>query len=175
MFDKIKSGKGQGGFTLVELMIVVNIVGILSVISIQNGLTYIQRAREKVTKENLRILRDAMAMYSVDTNHFPEKIAAGDYAVGPTGADRGGSSEIIAPASNYLRKIPTNLIPGEDDNFPANWVTMLEDTDETFVTDLYLQRWDGWVYIYKLDHEEVGEVLVIRSGNDVSGVSFSEW
>ena len=174
MFGKIKTGKGQGGFTLVELMIVVNIIGILSAISAQNALTYIQKTREKVAKESLRVLRDAMSMYSVDTNHFPAKIVAGDYYNTVT-LERGGSGEIIAPATNYLRRIPINPIPGENDVMSASWVTMIEDTDRAFISALYLSNWDGWFYIYKLDGEEVGQVLVVRSGKDTAGESFSMW
>ena len=172
MFEKIKTGKGQGGFTLVELMIVVNIIGILSAISAQNALTSIRRAREKVTKESLRVLKDAMAMYSVDTNHFPAKIVAGDYL---TAGDRGGSGEIIAPATNYLRRIPINQIPGEDDIYSANWVTMIEDADQATIDALYTQSWDGWFYIYKFNGVEAGQVLVVRKGTDIEGIPYSEW
>lgn len=56
----------QRGFTLVELMFVVAIIGVLSVVMIPQMSNAIRRAHESTTKGNLATMREALTMYSVD-------------------------------------------------------------------------------------------------------------
>ena len=47
------------GFSLVEIMIVVSILGILAAIVLPEFQNYQQQAKESAAKDNLRILREA--------------------------------------------------------------------------------------------------------------------
>jgi len=164
----------QSGFTLIELMVVVNILGILSVIAMHAGLTYMERARERITKESLRVLRQAITMYNLDTGHYPPHLVIGDYAdQSPDG--RGGGNTLHPDGYKYIKRLPSNQMPGEDDNYPANWVTEFEDATDTQYLLAFSQRWDGWFYFYKINGEEAGIVVVPRSGTDLEGNSYSEW
>lgn len=55
--------KREKGFTLIELMIVVAIIGILAAIAIPRFGNLIKRSKEGATKGNLGALRSALAMY----------------------------------------------------------------------------------------------------------------
>lgn len=53
----LNSKQAQYGFTLVELMIIVAILGILAAIALPEFQGHTQKARESTAKENLRLLR----------------------------------------------------------------------------------------------------------------------
>lgn len=67
------------GFTLVELMIVVAIIGILAGVAIPRYMDFLQRSREGATKGNLGALRSAINIYYADTEfYFPRLISYDD-------------------------------------------------------------------------------------------------
>ena len=56
----------QRGFTLIELMIVVAIIGILAAIAIPKFTSMLEKSREGATKGNLGAIRSAIAIYYGD-------------------------------------------------------------------------------------------------------------
>lgn len=72
-FSKVRN---RIGFTLVELMIVVAIIGILAGIAIPRYMDFLQRSREGATKGNLGSLRSAINIYYADNEfYFPTYIS----------------------------------------------------------------------------------------------------
>ena len=59
--------KGRKGFTLIELMIVVAIIGILAAIAIPNFLKFQSKAKQSEAKNNLS------AIFTSETSYFGEK------------------------------------------------------------------------------------------------------
>src|SRR5216683_2952731 len=68
--------KGDRGFTLIELMIVVAIIGILAAIAIPNFMTYQAKARQSEAKVNLGGIFTTATSYFAENNTF--STATGD-------------------------------------------------------------------------------------------------
>jgi general secretion pathway protein G len=66
--------KQDAGFTLVELMIVMAIIGILAVIAVPSYVTAIKHSREAVLKEDLFVLRGAIDSYTMDKQKAPQSL-----------------------------------------------------------------------------------------------------
>jgi general secretion pathway protein G len=64
----------DAGFTLVELMIVMAIIGVLAVVAVPSYISAIKHAREAVLKEDLHILRTAIDSYTMDKQKAPQAL-----------------------------------------------------------------------------------------------------
>jgi general secretion pathway protein G len=66
--------KQDAGFTLIELMIVMAIIGVLAVVAIPSFVGAIRQAREAVLKEDLHVLRSAIDSYTMDKQKAPQSL-----------------------------------------------------------------------------------------------------
>ena len=66
----LKEVKGQKGFTLIELMIVVAIIGILAAIAIPNFLRYQAKSRQSEAKTNLGAIFVAETAYLSENSRY---------------------------------------------------------------------------------------------------------
>ncbi len=71
----------QRGFSLIELMIVVALIGILAAIAIPNFLSYQARAKQSEAKTNLVAIHTAEVAYFAEQNSYGDTFAKIGFAV----------------------------------------------------------------------------------------------
>lgn len=100
MLQKLRS---QKGFTLIELMIVVAIIGILAAIAIPNFLSYQCKAKQSEAKSNLGSLRTNMEAYFAEFDVYPSTTTAVGFETKGTArytySITGGTSTFTATAA----------------------------------------------------------------------------
>lgn len=98
----LRRRRTQGGFSLIELIVVVTIIGILAGIALINVRTAQTKAREAALKENLFQMRKAIDNFYADKQRYP------------------ASLEELTP--NYIRRIPADPITMQTD-----WEPVMDD------------------------------------------------
>ena len=63
--------RSEYGFTMVELMAVLIILGLLFAVVVQNFVGQTDKARVITTKTNLKLLHNAVNQFKMDTGNFP--------------------------------------------------------------------------------------------------------
>lgn len=98
--------RSGGGFTLLELIIVIAIVGILATIAMPALKNVPRRAAEAVLKEDLRAFRDVIDQYKGDQGNYPPTLEA-------------------LVEEGYLRTIPVDPITKSADT----WAVVYDEVD----------------------------------------------
>ena len=83
-----KLWKRQTGFTLIELMIVVAIIGILAAIAIPNFMQYQAKSKQSEAKTNLGGIYTSEVAYFGENNAFSNSFTAIGFQVASTGTQR---------------------------------------------------------------------------------------
>jgi general secretion pathway protein G len=96
----IKLLKKQGGFTLLELLIVIVIIGILALLIIPNITSAPKKARDTKRKTDLTTIRKGLEEYFVNNNVYPGSSGT----IGPSGA----LAELAAGSAPIVKTLPTD-------------------------------------------------------------------
>ena len=92
---RTKSRAAQAGFSLIELIVVVTIIGILASVAVVQVKHAAQKARESALKDNLFEMRKAIDNFYADKQRYPSDL-----------------NELVP---NYLRKIPKDPLTNAED------------------------------------------------------------
>jgi general secretion pathway protein G len=103
-----KTTRRQGGFTLVELMVVMLIISVLAAIAIPAYIASLRNAREAVLKEDLHVMRQAIDSYTMDKEKGPQSL-----------------DDLVQ--AGYLKEIPTDPMTHSS----STWVTATSDVLES--------------------------------------------
>ena len=150
----------RSGFTLVEILIVVAILGILAAITIPAFQGHVLEARESAAKANLQILRNVIEVYAAQHDGVPPGYASNDASTEP------GNLFVIAQLINiehHLKKIPENSfngissikVIGNGEDFPT----------EPTPTEPY-----GWIY-----KPATKQIKLNWSGIDTNGIMYFDY
>ena len=64
----------RGGFTLIELIVVLAILSLLLSIAVPRYFAHVERAKEATLKQDLNIMRDAIDKFHGDRGRYPEAL-----------------------------------------------------------------------------------------------------
>ena len=109
---KTRGSSGESGFTLVELMIVMTIIGILSAIAIPSYIRSVKKANEAVLREDLHTLRTAVDSYTVDKEKAPQSL-----------------DDLVQ--AGYLKSIPVDPMTSRNDTWMTSESDTMTDINET--------------------------------------------
>jgi len=94
-------GSGQGGFTLIEMMIVVAIISILATLAMPNFQRALIRAKETSLQRSLFVMRDTIDQFYADHGRYPDRL-----------------EDLVD--NKYIRQIPVDPFTGKNDT----WITI---------------------------------------------------
>ncbi|MGA2887356.1 MAG: type II secretion system protein [Terracidiphilus sp.] len=104
--------KKDAGFTLMELMIVMAIIGVLAVVAIPKFEAAIRMAREAALKEDLHVMRAAIDSYTMDKQKAPQSL-----------------DDLVQ--EGYLREIPLDPFTHTKDSWVTDTGDALHSVDQT--------------------------------------------
>ena len=102
----------ESGFTLLELMIVMTIIGILAAIAVPAYVGNIKHANEAVLREDLHTMRGAIDSYTYDKQKAPQT-----------------PDDLVS--SGYLKEIPKDPMTHRNDTWIFDQGSLLTSVDET--------------------------------------------
>ena len=137
---------GASGFTLIELMIVVAIIGILAAIAIPKFASLIRKSSEGASKGNLGAIRSALSIYYGDMEgQYPQLV------------------ESLTISGKYLSAVPVAKAP----NYHA---------DTSVITyGAIVDANGGWNYNNVATDTNLGTVLVNCTHTDTKGTNWTSY
>ena len=107
-----RTHRQDAGFTLLELMIVMAIIGVLATLAVPSFIGALRAAKEAVLKEDLQTMRTAIDSYTEDKQKGPQSL-----------------QDLID--DGYLKAIPVDPMTHSSDTWVTDTSDTLHSVDET--------------------------------------------
>ena len=111
-YRRAERKKREGGFTLVELMIVMAIIAVLATVAIPSYINAVRHADEAVLREDLQTMRQAIDSYTIDKEKAPQSL-----------------DDLVQ--AGYLKSTPVDPITKSSDTWITDTSDTLMDIDQT--------------------------------------------
>jgi general secretion pathway protein G len=108
----MRSRHTQSGFTLVELMVVMAIIGILLLLAVPRFTTAVLHAKEAALREDLQTMRTAIDSYTMDKQKAPQSL-----------------DDLVQ--DGYLRAIPKDPLTESKDTWVTETTDSMSSVDQT--------------------------------------------
>ena len=109
---RMRAKQSETGFTLLELIVVMTIIGILATLAVPSFVGAIRSAREAVLKEDLHVMRAAIDSYTMDKQKAPQSL-----------------DDLVQ--SGYLKTIPEDPMTHSTDTWATETSDALYSLDQT--------------------------------------------
>jgi len=166
------------GFTLVEILIVVMILGILATIVVPQMTSASKEARENTLKDDLRYLRTQIAVFRAQHHDIAPGYPSGKMSNAPTEAAfldqvRMYSNDLCAtnatgsaafPFGPYLQRMPENPLNG------SNKIKIIANNAALPAPQASEANSYGWIY-----KPATQEIIANSIGTDASGQAYSSY
>jgi len=161
------------GFTLTEFVIAVAIVGIMAAAAAPVYQSYILSAKESAAKDNLRILRNVIEIYTIQHNGIPPGYVENDPLEGVSGEHFDNQlthSEVIAEEGSEDKIRRTGLVTMPENPFNGKRTTFVIAEEMQFPAEPVEPDFFGWIY-----KPATKNIRVNWPGADKDGVRYFDY